>query len=535
MAGGIVDSIERYAKTIRETLRAGPTNIELALAPAFKTLVDDLLPHVSTGSTITSVPEYSKPELGRPDIALVRPGQLPRAFVELKAPEKVLDPSRWRDAHDKRQFKRFQELPTWALSNFKAIQLYRRDEVTSAATVAPEAALSPLTSDAKAATLVAAHDTSALLDILGQLAIAEPPSPSNAKQLAEFLAHGARLVRESVLDRLGLLAEAKQKDRPLQLVRDEFREVLYAHPEAGGYRGEFDTLFSAAFAQTLAFGLLLVHEATNKPVDATAWQHMPDEHPLMKTALRVLSEPEIVEQIGLGFDVLFDTINAFDAAILAPKPGGHDPILYFYEDFLTVFDADAKQRYGVYYTPVEVVRYMVGALNRALRDNLGTEGLADEKVTILDPATGTGTFLLGIAERVREDLKPAGAGAATLALRQLAKRMFAFELLIGPYAVAHYRLHHALAEKPVKGKPPPPPLPRLGIYLADTLAEPGTSAPMGKLGWTAEPIATSGKRPTGSSASSASSRSSAIPPTGASKVSIRAKSLDLSSMTSGKT
>ena len=110
-------------------------------------------------------------------------------------------------------------------------------------------------------------------------------------------------------------------------------------------------------------------------------------------------------------------------------------------------------------------------------------------MTILDPATGTGTFLLGVAERVRDDVEAAhGPGAATLALRQLATRMFAFELLIGPYAVAHYRLHHALAEKPQPGKAPPPPLPRLGIYLADTLAEPGTSAPMGKLGWTAEPI-----------------------------------------------
>lgn len=489
MQGSATAAIERYARTIRDTLRAGPTNVELALAPAFKALVDELIPILPAGPGVTSVPEYAKPDVGRPDIALVRAGQLPRSFIELKAPAKTLDPARWRDAHDKRQFKRFQELPTWALSNFLGIQLYRRDELTAVARVAPEAALDPLTSDSKAGALIAAHDPGGLIDILGQLVIAEPPSPSNAAQLAEYLAHGARLVRESVLEGLELLATAKTKDRPLQLVRAEFREVLYAHPEAGGYRGEFDTLFSAAFAQTLAFGLLLVREATNATVDANAWQHMPDEHPLMKTALRVLSEPEIVTQIGLGFDVLFDSVNSFDPGILAQKPGGHDPILYFYEDFLSVFDADAKQRYGVYYTPVQVVRYMVGALNRALRDNLGTAGLADDQVTILDPATGTGTFLLGIAERVWADVTAAsGPGAATLALRQLATRMFAFELLIGPYAVAHYRLHHALAEKPVPGAPPPPPLSRVGIYLADTLAEPGTSAPLGKLGWTAEPI-----------------------------------------------
>lgn len=131
---------------------------------------------------------------------------------------------------------------------------------------------------------------------------------------------------------------------------------------------------------------------------------------------------------------------------------------------------------------------MVGALDRALRENLKTKGLSDPEVTILDPATGTGTFLLGIAERVRDEAAKAGPGAAYPALRQLAERMFGFELLIGPYAVAHYRLHHALAETPEPGAPPPPPLPRLGIYLADTLARAGTSSPLGGLGYVAEPI-----------------------------------------------
>jgi hypothetical protein len=489
MVNAVSNALERYAKRVRETLRAGVTHAELALAPTFKTLIDEILPLIPTGLGVITVPEYGKPNVGRPDIALVRPGENPRAFIELKAPGKTLDPSRWRDAHDKRQFARFRELPTWALANFHGIRLYRRGEVEAEARLVPDRALNPETSDAKAAALLANHDPGPLLDILGQLAIAQPPSPSNAEQLAEYLAHAARLVRASVLERLAELTGAKEKGRPLQLVRDEFREVLYAHPEAGGYRGEFDTLFSAAFAQTLAFGLLLVREATNKPVDKAAWDHMPVEHPLMRTALRVLSEPEIVQQIDLGFEVLLDTVNGFELEILAQKPGGHDPILYFYEDFLGIFDADAKQRYGVYYTPVQVVRYMVGALDRALRDSLKTDGLRDDEVTILDPAVGTGTFLLGIAERVRDAAAAAaGPGAATPALRQLATRMFGFELLIGPYAVAHYRLHHTLAEKARPGEPPPLPLPRLGIYLADTLAEPGTSAPMGKLGYTADPI-----------------------------------------------
>jgi hypothetical protein len=484
-----VDALKRYAQSIRDILRSNPTNIEQALAPSFKNLLDDLLATIVAGNGITTVPEYAKADIGRPDIALIRAGQLPRAFVELKAPAKSLDASRWRDGHDKRQFERFGELPTWALSNFSSVRFYRRSEGGMEVRVVPERALDPSTGDAKANALIDAHDPEPFLEILSQLAQAQPPTPTNASQLAEYLAHAARLVRASVIEQLGALQLAQATARPLQMVREEFRNILYAHPEAGGYRGEFDTLFSAAFAQTLAFGLLLVREATNQPVHTDSWRDMPDEHPLMKTALRVLSEPEIVAQIDLGFEVLIDTINGFDPAILSPKRGKPDPILYFYEEFLATFDADAKQRYGVYYTPVEVVRYMVGALDRVLREDLKTEGLVDSEVTILDPAVGTGTFLLGIAERVRDHAeRESGPGAVTPALRQLAERMFGFELLIGPYAVAHYRLHHALAEKPVPGAPPPPPLPRLGIYLADTLARAGTSTPLGSLGYTAEPI-----------------------------------------------
>ena len=134
---------------------------------------------------------------------------------------------------------------------------------------------------------------------------------------------------------------------------------------------------------------------------------------------------------------------------------------------------------------------MVGALDRAVRDNLETQGLRDPSVTILDPATGTGTFLLGIAERVRAQEAEAGEGMAALALQDLARRMFGFELLVGPYAVAHYRLHHALRRPRRDGEEPGEPLelPRLGVYLADTLAEPGAAAPAGPLGFVSEGIA----------------------------------------------
>jgi len=483
----VTDLLQTYARRIRELRRANPEVPETALAPAFQQLLDGLIPLLPVAQGLTVMPEYRNPGVGRPDIALIRQGAPPRAFVELKSPGKTADPSRFRDAHDKRQFERFKELPSWAICNFAEFRLFERAVEHDIAVVVPEQALRPDRDDRRADRLIAEYDPAPLLRLVQRLceAAGHEPSARDAPHLAMLLAYSARLVRGIVRDRLAELHASGTQNHALLQVRQEFRDVLYAHPEAAGYSArDFSELFSGAFAQTLAFGLLLVREATGHQAGAEAWRHMPEEHPLMRTALRVLSLDEVVRDVGIGFDVMCDTVNSFAPEILTVRPDGSDPILYFYEDFLETFDPDARQRYGVYYTPVEVVRYIVGALDRALRENLQTEGLRDRRVTILDPATGTGTFLLGIAERVSAQSEAeAGEGMAALALHNLAGRMFGFELLVGPYAVAHYRLHHALRRYHGAEN-----LPRLGVYLADTLAEPGSAAPAGRLGFVAEGI-----------------------------------------------
>lgn len=468
-------------------LRANASASEPAMAPIFQELVEAILPTLPAVPQLTVAPEYQRPGIGRPDIAFVRAGQPARAFIELKAPTKDANPERWRGAHDKRQFERLCELAHWSTSNFADFMLFSREECLGSAAVVPARALKPDTPDANADALIERTDPAPFLELLAQLARADPPEASNAEELATLMAHSARILRSAVEERIGELRLAGAENDPLMLVRTTFKDVLYAHPEAGGYAArDFDVLFASAFAQTLAFGLLLVREASGQPVGDDAWKQMPDEHPLMRAALRVLSEEEVTTQIGIGYEVMRDTVNSFAPVILQPRRDGRDPILYFYEDFLRTFDPAARDKYGVYYSPIEVVRYMAGALDRALRRNLGTRGLGDPGVTILDPATGTGTFLLGIAERVRDQvLRDEGGPAAAMALRNLATRMFGFELLVGPYAVAHYRLHHALRyRQPDEDETGTQPvqLPRLGVYLADTLAEPGAATGIGRLG-----------------------------------------------------
>ena len=231
-----VELLKSYARRIREKLRANANTPETGLAPDFQTLVTDLLPTLPTVPHLIVSPEFNNPGVGRPDIALIRQGQPARAFIELKAPTKLADPERWRDAHDKRQYERLRELGAWATSNFVDFNLFARGVELGRATVVPVRALNPDTPDATANALIDGHDAQPFLDLLATLARADAPAARNAQQLAELMAHSARLVKSAVQERLEQLREEQATGaHPLLRIRETFRNVLYAHPEAGKF------------------------------------------------------------------------------------------------------------------------------------------------------------------------------------------------------------------------------------------------------------------------------------------------------------
>lgn len=478
-------ALAAYAKAVRDARKANPrasdegSGLELLLAPHFHSVLQQLLALVGGVAPPTVLAEYIKPGVGRPDLALARPASPARSFVELKAPDKRLARL---SGHDRAQFERFKALPLWALTNFHQLHLYERGERRAEVIVVPEAALEAETSDIQAARLLSRHDPAPLLEIVALLAAAQPPVMATAREVAEVLAYAARLVRGIVLD-----ACREGADEVMGAVQAEFRETLFAHPAAGGYdETDEQKLFANAFAQTLAFGLLLARDATGAECDTQAYRHLPEgTYPLLRATLRALTQDEIVTTLGAGFDVLRDTVNAIDLSLLA-KRGDHDPIIYFYEEFLAVFDAAARRRHGVYFTPVQVVRFMVAATDWALRHHLGTDGLLDEErqVLLLDPACGTGTFLLAAASFAAERAaRERGEGAVPGVMTRLAERLFGFELLVGPYTIAHFRLHRELVAAGAKLNQ------RLNIFLADTLAPPGgAKEAVSHLGFMSKPI-----------------------------------------------
>lgn len=466
----IKESIIEFAATVRSDRAANPriggdgTALELLIAPRFRTLVEAALGEL-TPLPPTVLPEYERRGLGRPDLAFVRQGNLARAFIELKEPRKSLAPSELR-GHDADQFRRFSELPLWGYCNFLTFKLYQRANLIDEAEIAPAAALEPNTAATVAERLIRQIDHSAFERVLSALANAQPPSPKNAREIAETLGHSARLVREIVVAQC-----AAGLDDTVTNVKADFNQTLFSRAEAGGYNPlDGDALFASAFAQTLTFGLLLAREASGREVGLNAHESLPQAtYPLLRGTLRALTMEEVRNMLGVAFDVVLDSVNAVNPEHLLPQQG-RDPLLYLYEDFLRIFDPSAVAKYGVYYTPPEIVQLVVTETDQALRNGLHVDGMMDPNVNLLDPACGTGTFLISAVSSVaRQARAQFGEGAIGPEVTAFARRMHGFELLVGPYTVAHYRMlrevlgHNGTAE-------------RLPIFLTDTLAPPSTAA-----------------------------------------------------------
>ena len=149
--------------------------------------------------------------------------------------------------------------------------------------------------------------------------------------------------------------------------------------------------------------------------------------------------------------------------------------LYFYEHFLSVYDNALRRRTGSYYTPPQIVTAMVRLVDEGLRDSnrFGrAEGLASSDVTLADPAMGTGTFLLGVLQRIAAGIAAdQGEGAVPGAIHAALGRIIGFEIQFGPFAVAQLRLTAEVLDLMSDGAHEPEHIP-LRLYLTDTLGNP---------------------------------------------------------------
>ena len=253
---------------------------------------------------------------------------------------------------------------------------------------------------------------------------------------------------------------------PLVQLAQDWRQLLF--PDAS------DDQFADAYAQTVTFALLLgrSEDTADTFTLESAEAALAAQHNLLARALQVLTDPNARADIAASLDLLLRVIAVVPPAVLTAP--GDDPWLYFYEDFLGVYDPKLRKDAGVYYTPVEVVRAQVRLVDDLLVHRLGKPlGFADPDVVTLDPAVGTGTYLLGVIEHALGRVEAEqGAGAVAGQATALAGNLYGFELMVGAYSVAELRVSRALRDRGAQ-------LPPDGthVYLTDTLESPHAETP----------------------------------------------------------
>ena len=295
------------------------------------------------------------------------------------------------------------------------------------------------------------------------------------KDVAWFLASYAR-------DALQRIEEVG--DLPaLASIRSSLEQALGVKFE--GDKGEH--FFRSTLVQTLFYGVfsawVLWAKTTPRPSPRFDW-HTADWNlnvPFVKTLFHQLSSPSQLKPLGLieVLDWTAATLNRVNAAVFTSKFNDADAVQYFYEPFLEAFDPDLRKELGVWYTPVEVITYMVARIDRALREDLGVaDGLASEQVYVLDPCCGTGGYLAAVLRRIDAALTEGGLGAlkAQMVKKAATTRVFGFEILSAPFVVAHLKVGLVLKSLGATLQEND----RASIYLTNALTgwEPVTSKPL---------------------------------------------------------
>ena len=333
---------------------------------------------------------------------------------------------------------------------------------------------------------IAPEKEAAVSKLLDSFFSEAPQGIGKAQQLALALATRSQLLRDYLSEELVRQEKDHHKGRLFGLY-EVFKAQVFHELEKKE--------FADAFAQMLAYGLFLAKlnaGANDKVTLSNARDFIPASFRLIRELvefLTVLNQSEyrdvrwVVEEVlsivntldleGIRADLSFRKRRAISRKIRAGDEEEHrlferDPFIYFYEDFLKAYDKETRKGRGVYYTPPPIVNFIVRAVDDILKDTFGIDdGLADHKrVTVLDFACGTGTFLLETFEKVFENIGGADSGKAALIVREhLLKNLYGFEYLIAPYTIAHLKLSQYLRDKghPLQEDE------RLQVFLTNTL------------------------------------------------------------------
>ena len=439
-------AVEEYLTGLRQVRASGGSTGEKSAYPALSNLFNAV--GGSLKPKVFCVVELAEQGAGHPDVGLYaakqvqrgtrREGQVPeRGVVEVKSSKD----DAWLIAESD-QVSRYWDLYRLVLvTNTRDFVLLGEDgagrpvKLESFRLAASDAEFEQLLQTPRAS---AGKVGSGLWEYLSR-ALSHRAALTEPRDLAWLLASYAR----DGLARVEAAGEAPS----LNAVRSALEEALGVRFE--GARGL--AFFRSTLVQTLFYGVfsawVLWSRQTPAPTGPFNWHdavwHL--RAPVLRALFQQLSDPGRLQPLGLVevLDWTAAALDRVDRQAFFGKFNEGEAVPYFYEPFLEAFDPALRKQLGVWYTPTEVVRYMVARVDKALKDDLGIpEGLAADNVYVLDPCCGTGAYLAEVLRRIADNLKGQGLGALTGArVKQAAtQRVFGFEIMPAPFVVAHLQV-----------------------------------------------------------------------------------------------
>ncbi|MDB9320211.1 type ISP restriction/modification enzyme [Nodularia spumigena] len=291
---------------------------------------------------------------------------------------------------------------------------------------------------------------------------------NNYYDLAKEMAAYTKTIRNAIFSTLNIEANTEE----LNKLKETFKQILILDID--------NQSFADMYAQTIAYGLFTarIGHAQNPGQftfnRTTASIYISDRIPFLKGLFDIVIATDSVSKIHKSIENLVELLNTVDMTNILETFGQEtrteDPVIHFYETFLAAYEAKLRKSRGVYYTPEPVVNFIVRAVNDILVNEEIFDlqhGLGNRKVTILDPATGTGTFLYAVIKQIRDNVSKYGIDKWNTFLRdaKLVNRLFGFELLMTPYTIAHLKLGLLLGDLGYKFAPEE----RLKVYLTNAL------------------------------------------------------------------
>lgn len=421
--------LTQYLKAVGKTTAQGDAREE-----SYYDSLKNLLLAIPLGkgrkTAVTVLPKTT--EAGNPDFRVWDGDHFVVGYIEAKAPGTNLD-----QVEASEQLQRYlATFPNLILTDFYEFRLYRDGSLYQQARIGRHFTAQKLK------TTPALENQELFQDLSQAFFDFKLPKHFTAESLAIALAKRTRFLRDQVISEELQQADAQRGE--LYGYYQAFQKYLIPSlsPEQ----------FADLYAQTITYSLFAARTRVDGEFKrAIAVNHIPHTTGILRDVFRFISLGDMSDQMQVTIDDIVSVLNAADIKSILDQyyqqGKGEDPIIHFYETFLNQYDPQTREKLGVYYTPEPVVRYIVRSVHEVLkRDFDMPDGLADDRVTLLDPAAGTLTFPAeAIKLAVDEYTAKYGAGGKENFIRNhILQNFYAFEIMMAPYAIGHMKIGYLL-------------------------------------------------------------------------------------------